>query len=458
MNPLTLSSSISNMANQYWQLINVMLFSLKIIGYIVVLFLGIAFVSAALSLAFPAFSVLVLASSSIVSLVGFVGLPIGVFVLAANRSISLMANIKQKLFVITLIFTLSSILINTLISANPEHAISKINLILIGLIFCPLYFMLTIVIASKDIGLSMFSPILMIVITKTALSYLLGVHVILLSIGGFVSWLLFYRWWINFVPSGRIDKSVFLQADSANVQELPWEKLLWFKTGKISTAMGTFLLGCSDHISSFLRRILLIFFFGLLCALYATGGFKIDNFGSDALRVAIFVASAYSFILMSMDFYSKKMMLNIKRAWLVFSGNREGLFLYMESFFWRGLGWLVAFNFTLLTLFLLFTHQLQYLIYTVVGILIMSLIVTLDFYWDVYCYRKDQQVGHINFRKTIVSTFLVILSCYYLVEKYSTFNTPEIKDGVALLVALLAVGLLKPVRQLCMKRFKRVDI
>ena len=75
-----------------------------------------------------------------------------------------------------------------------------------------------------------------------------------------------------------------------------------------------------------------------------------------------------------------------------------------------------------------------------------------------YCYRKGQQAGHINFRKAIVSAFLVILSCFYLVEKYSTFNTPEIKDGAALLIALLAIVLLKPARKVCMKRFKLVDI
>ena len=458
MNQLKPLASVGVAANQYWQLINVMLFSLKIVGYIVVLFLGIAFVSAVLSLAFPAFSLLVLTSFSIVSLVGFVGLPIGVFVLTANRSINLMANIKQKLFIVTLIFTLSSVLINTLFSVNPMHAISKVNLILIWLLFCPLYFMLTIMIASKDIGLSMFSPVIMIVVAQTSFAYLSSINVIFLSVGSFASWSLFYRWWMGFVPSGGVIKSVLLQTDSSKVQESLWEKFLWFKAGKISTAMGTFLLGYSDHVSSFLKRISSIFFFSLLCMLYASSGFKTINFFGDSFRIAIFVACAYSFILMSMDFYSRKMMLNIKRAWLVFSGNREGLFLYIESFFWRGLGWLVVFNFMLLALFLFFTHQLQYLAYAVAGILIMSLIITLDFYWDVYCYRKAQQVGHINFRKAIVSAFLVILSCYYLVEKYSTFNTPEIKDAVALLIALLAVGLLKPVRKLCMKRFKLADI
>jgi hypothetical protein len=458
MNQLTLSSSIGNTVNQYWQLINIMLFSLKVVGYIVVLFLGIAFISAALSVVFPAFSVLASASFSIVSLVGFFGLPIGVLVLTANRTVNLMANIKQKLFVITLLFTLSSVLINTLFSVSPEQAMSKVNLILIWLLFCPLYFMLTIVIASKDVGLSMLSPVLMIVFAQTAFTHLSGVHVILLSIGIFSTWCLFYRWWTKFVPSEGVVKSVWLKIDNSKVQELPWEKILQFRASKISTAMGTFLLGYSDHVLFFIKRIFLIFFFSLLCALYATSGFKIDELGGDALRIAVFVACVYSFILMSMDFYSKKMMLNIKRAWLVFFGNRGGLFLYMESFFWRGLGLLVAFNFTLLTLFLLLTQQLQYLIYVVVGILIMSLIVTLDFYWDIYCYRKDQQVGHINFRKAGVSAFLIVTSCYYLVEKYSTFNTPEIKDAVALLVALLAVGLLNPVRKLCMKRFKLVDI
>lgn len=458
MNPLTLSSSISNMANQYWQLINVMLFSLKVVGYIVVLFLGMALISAVLSLVFPDFAILASISFSIVSVVAFMGLPIGVFVLAGSRSINLAANIKKKLFCIILMTTLLTVLINVIFSVNPANAIPKINLILIWLLLCPLYFMLTILIASKDVGLSMFSPVLMIVIAKTVFTYLSGVHVILLSMSAMVGWLLFYRWWISFTPTGSAIRSIFLQEDAAKVQEPFWEKFMWLKAGKISTAMGTFLLGRSDHILSFLKRISFIFFLSLLWMLYASNGFKVNGFDGDKLRIAIFAACAYSFVLISMDFYSRKMMLNMKRAWLVFSGNREGLFLYMESFFWRGLGWLVAFNFILLAVFLLFTHQLQYLMYVVVGVLIMSLIITLDFYWDVYCYRKGQQAGHINFRKAIVSAFLVILSCYYLVEKYSAFNTLEMKDGVALLVALTTIALLKPARKLCMKRFKLVDI
>ena len=458
MNLLTLSSSMGNVANQYWQLINVMLFSLKVVGYIVVLFLGIALVSAVLSLVFPDFSLLASLSFSIFSVIGFMGLPIGVFVLAGNRSINLAANIKKKLFAIMLVTTLLIVLLNILFSANPAHAMPKINLILIWLLFCPIYFMLTILIARKDVGLSMFSPVIMIVVGKTAFTYLSGVHVILLSVVGFVGWFLFYRWWMSVIPAGGAITSTFLQADGSKMQEPLWEKFMWLKAGKISTAIGTFLLGRSDHVSSFLKRISLIFLVSLLWMLYASNGFKVNDFDGDKLRIAIFAACAYSFILISMDFYSRKMMQNIKRAWLVFSGNREGLFLYVESFFWRGLGWLVAFNFTLLALFLLFTHQMQYMMYVVVGVLIMSLIITLDFYWDIYCYRKGQQAGHINLRKAIVSAFLVITSCYYLVEKYSTFNTPEIKDAVALLVALLAVGLLQPARKLCMKRFKLVDI
>ncbi len=458
MNQLTYFSSISNVANQYWQLINVMLFSLKVVGYIVVFFLGIAFVSAALSLVFPDFAILASISFSIFSFVGFMGLPVGVFVLAGNRSINLAANIKKKLFLIMFTTTLLTVLINIVFIVNPAYAIPKMNLIVMWLLFCPLYFMLTIFIAGKDIGLSMFSPVLMIVIAKTAFAYLSDVPVILLFVGGFAGWLLLYRWWMNFIPAGGTITSTFLQADGSKMQEPLWETFMWLKTGKISTAMGTFLLGSSDHISFFLKRISLIFFFSLLCALYATTGFKMNNLSSDTLRVAVFAACVYSLISMSVDFYSRKMMLNMKRAWLVFSGNREGLFLYMESFFWRGLGWLVAFNFTLLALFLLFTHQLQYLMYVAVGVLILSLIITLDFYWDIYCYRKGQQAGHINIRKAIVSAFLVILSCYYLVEKYSTFNTLEIKDGVALLVALMTIALLKPARKVCMKRFKLVDI
>ena len=354
--------------------------------------------------------------------------------------------------------TLLTVLINIVFIVNPAYAIPKINLIVMWLVFCPLYFMLSIFIAAKDISLSMFSPVLMIVIAKTAFAYLSDVPVIWLSVGAVASWVLFHYWWMSFTLKGGAIKSALLQVDCSGVQEPLWEKLVWFKAGKISTAMGTFLLGRSDHVLSFIKRISFIFFLSLLWMLYASNGFKLNDFDGDKFRIAIFAACAYSFVLISMDFYSRKMMLNMKRAWLVFSGNREGLFLYMESFFWRGLGWLVAFNFTLLAVFLLATHQLQYLIYVVVGVLIFSLIITLDFYWDVYCYRKGQQAGHINFRKAIVSAFLVILSCYYLGEKYSNFNTLEIKDGVALLVTLLTIILLKPARKVCMNRFKWVDL
>ncbi len=458
MSQFTRGSSIVEIVNQYWQLITVMLFSLKVVGYIVVFFLGVAIVSAGFSLVFPDFAILASISFSIFSFVAFMGLPVGIFVLAGNRSINLAANIKKKLFLIMFTTTLLTVLINIVFIVNPVHAIPKINLMVMCLLFCPLYFMLTILIAGKDISLSMFSPVLMIVIAKTAFAYLSDVAVIWLSVGAVASWVLFQYWWMSFTLKGGAIKSALLQVDGSGVQEPLWEKLVWFKAGKISTAMGTFLLGRSDHVFSFLKRILFIFFISFLWMLYASNGFKLTEFYGDKIRIAIFAASAYSFILISMDFYSRKMMLNMKRAWLVFAGNREGLFLYMESFFWRGLAWLVSFNVVLLAFFLLFTHQLQYLLYVAVGVLIMSLIITLDFYWDIYCYKKGQQAGHINFRKAIVSAFLVILSCYYLVEKYSAFNTLEMKDGVALLVALTAIALLKPARKLCMKRFKLVDI
>jgi hypothetical protein len=458
MNQYAHSSSAGSFVNQYWQLINVMLFSLKVVGYIVVFFLGVAIVSAALSLVFPDFAILASISFSIFSFVGFMGLPVGVFVLAGNRSINLAANIKKKLFLIMFTTTLLTVLINIVFIVNPVHAIPKMNLMVMCLLFCPLYFMLTIFIADRDISLSMFSPVLMIVIAKTAFAYLSDVPVAWLSVGAVASWVLFHYWWMSFTLKGGAIKSALLQVDSSGVQEPLWEKLVWFKVGNISTAMGTFLLGRSDHVFSFLKRILFIFFISFLWMFYASNGFKLTEFYGDKIRIAIFAASAYSFILISMDFYSRKMMLNMKRAWLVFAGNREGLFLYMESFFWRGLAWLVSFNFVLLALFLLFTHQLQYLMYVAVGVLIMSLIITLDFYWDIYCYRKGQQAGHINVRKAIVSACLVIMSCYYLVEKYSAFNKPEMKDGVALLVVLLVIVLLKPARKVCMKRFKWVDI
>ncbi len=458
MKQIARRSSIVEMANQYWQLINVMLFSSKVVGYILVLFFGVSIASVIIGLVISDFFLLASISFSIFSLVVFMGLPIGVFILAGNRSINLAASIKKKLFLLMFTATLLIVLMNIVFIVNPAHAIPKINLIAMWLLFCPLYFILTILMASKDVSLSMFSPVIMIVVAKTSFTHLSCVSVIWLMIGAIVSWLCIYQWWINFKPKSSALKSIFLQDDVARVPEPFWEMFMWLKTGKISTAMGTYLLGRSDHIASFLKRITFIFSLSLLWMLYAFNGFKLNEFDGDKIRMATFAACAYSFILISMDFYSRKMMLNMKRAWLVFSGNREGLFLYMESVFWRGLAWLVSFNFVLLALFLLFTHQLQYLMYVAVGVVIMSLIIVLDFYWDIYCYRKGQPVGHINFRKAIVSAFLVILSCYYLVEKYSAFNTLEIKDGVALLVTLSTILLLKPVRKLCINRFKWVDL
>lgn len=462
MNRLMARASVSVVANQYWQLINALLFTLKVIGYLIVLFLGVGIVSVVLGLVFSGFqpigAALAGVSFLIISIIGFFCLPVGMLILISNKSINLMGNVRQKLFYIALIFSLVIITSYSFFVGISEKSISPAAFILVCLMFCPIYLLLTIFVANKDVGLSMFAPILVLLITQSAFNYVSHLHPAVLATCNVVGWLLFYRWWISFISSWGNTKSVFLQTEKFQIAESLWDKLLIFKAGKISTAMGTFLLGYSDHVSSFLKRISLIFILCLLWLLYASSGFKTIEIGGDKLRISIFAACAYSFILMSMDFYSRKMMLNIKRAWLVFSGNREGLFLYIESFFWRGLGWLVIFNCTLLVLFLLFTHQLQYLIYVVVGVLIMSLMITLDFYYDVYCYRKGQQAGHINFRKAIVSAFLVILSCYYLMEKYNAFNTPEIKDAVALLIVLLVISLLKPMRKLCMKRFKLVDI
>lgn len=88
----------------------------------------------------------------------------------------------------------------------------------------------------------------------------------------------------------------------------------------------------------------------------------------------------------------------------------------------------------------------------------MSCIVVFDFYWDVCCYKKDQHLGHVKLRKAFVTVGLVLLVCYYLVEKYSVFNVFGFKDFIVVFAIAIAMVLLKPVRKLCMKRFKMVDI
>lgn len=454
--------SIGVVANQYWQLINALLFTLKVIGYLIVLFLGVGIVSVALGVVFSEFqpiaTVLAGVSFLIISIIGFFCLPVGMLILISNKNINLLGNVRQKLFFIALIFSLVMLTAYSFFVGVSERSISPVVFILSCLLFCPIYFLLTIFAANKDVGLSIFAPLFVLVATQSAFNYVSHFSPVVLVLGDLVGWLLFYRWWARFVSSWGNTKSVFLQTERFQMTESLLEKLLIFRAGKIRTPMGTFLLGHSDHISSFLKRISVMFLFCLSCALFAQGGFNVASFDDEKLRIAIFVSCAYSFILMSMDFYSKKMMLNLKRAWLIFPGNREGLFFYIESFFWRGLALLAVLNFTMLALFLLFTQSLQYLAYVMAGIVVMSLIVTLDFYWDIYCYRKGQEVGHINFRKAIVSAFLVMLGCVYLVGKYSNFNMLEIKDAIALLVVLSAVGLLKLARKFCMKRFTLADI
>jgi len=209
---------------------------------------------------------------------------------------------------------------------------------------------------------------------------------------------------------------------------------------------------------SFIKRLTLTYAFSLAFAIYILGGLKHFIVDWDQLRSSIFAACAYSFILMTMDFYSKQIMANLRRAWLVFPGDREDLFRYVESSFWRGLRLLAGVNIGWLFLFLLLTQQLSYLVYVIVGVVIMSLIVIFDFYWDLYTYKRDQHVGQVKLRKGLVSAIFVLLGCYYLIEKYSTYTVPEWKDLIVLFVMLLTVVSLKPIRKLCMKRLKMVDI
>ncbi|GGY87181.1 hypothetical protein GCM10011613_35470 [Cellvibrio zantedeschiae] len=462
MNQLLGWASISNMANQYWQLINAMLFNLKVIGYLVVLFLAAALVALLVGICvskfWPLGLVLALLSLSIIGVLGFVGLPIGMLILIANKNIGLMANIRKKLFLITLLFSLFIIGINSVFILNTGKSALSLTFLLGGLLCCPLCYALTIFIASKDVGMAIFSPMLLIVFAKMTLAYIPAESPMFLALGNIVGWGAFYFWWMRFHPSGNVSKSVFLQTDKSQIHGALLQKFLLFRTKKIKTPMGTFLLGHSDHVVSFLKRLTLTYSFSLAFAVFLLGGFRNEHLDWEQLRISIFAACAYSFILMTMDFYSKKIMTNLRRAWLVFPGNREDLFHYLESFFWRGLRLLVAVNLMLLFLFLLGTQQLSYLIYISAGAAIMSLIVIFDFYWDVYSYKREQQVGQIKLSKALVSAVLVLLGCYYLVEKYSTFNVPEIKDLIALLVVVTVIALLNPVRKICMKRFKLVDI
>jgi hypothetical protein len=154
MNQLKPLVSVGVVANQYWQLINAMLFNLKTIGYVFVVFFSIALIAVLLIIIFPGFYMLgvglTFLAGLILALVGIIALPMGVVSLLANRHISMMADIRTKLFVIACVFCF---LVSFLVSTSPffiKNEVLSFGVVVYVFLSCTLYFWFATYICSKQ--------------------------------------------------------------------------------------------------------------------------------------------------------------------------------------------------------------------------------------------------------------------------------------------------------------------
>lgn len=446
---------------QYWQLLHAMLFNLKTIGYVLVFFFGCTLIALGLGIAFrksmPIALVLVYLSSAIFFVMGLLGLPIGMYVLASNRHISLIADVRNKLFNMGIIFSVLFSIAVSLFVINTPQTDFHLSHTLFCFFVCALYFWLMIYIASKNVGLALLTPIFFIAGLKFSSNLFTETIPIALAATGGVAWWLFYRWWMTFIPDRRATTFVFLQVDRHKLQELPFEKWIIFSSNKVKTPLGTVLLGYGDGLSAFVKRLAATYSICLLLSFYVFGGFK-GGITQEQLIIAVLIASAYTLIMMNMESYNKKILINFKRTWLIFSGNRMDFFIYVESFVWRSLGFLLILNFLCLSVFLFVISGVQYIFYVACALIIVGLILVINFYWDIYSHESKREATDIDIRKALTNAVVLLLTIYYLVEKFQHLTVFDVKDAIAGLLVIVAIGSLKFLRFQALKKWILTDI
>ncbi len=462
MNQLKPLESVGVTANQYWQLINAMLFNLKTIGYVFVVFLSVALIAVLLIIIFPDVYMLgvglTFLAGLILALVGIMALPVGMVSLLANRHIFIMSDIRNKLFVIACVFCF---LTSLLVSISPffiKNEVLSFSVVIYVFLSCTLYFWFATYICNKQFELLFIAPLVMIIWVKFSFETLVGLHSVALILIVLLSWLLFYRWWIAFSPKHPRVKSILMETDRRKMQEtLSMDKWQYFLSNHVKTPIGSLLLGYGDSPLTLIKSLIFVYFAALIFSFWVCNGFGDWQFTNNAFTATI-IAFGYSFLFSVIGLPAKSMLINVRRGWLAFTSHRLDFFLYIERQFFKGLSILVVLSFALIILLLLISHHAHYFLYCIGALLELSVLAILMFYADIYFYKRGRLVpGDINLLKTAGNLICFVPLVCYLVFKYQTFNIFEVKDAIAIGLALLVVLSLKAIRTKAINKWQTAD-
>lgn len=463
MNQLKPLASVGVAANQYWQLINSMLFNFKTIGYVFVFFLSIAFVAALMVLFYADFytvsAVVISLSLFILVFIGVIALPVGMLVLLCNRHISAMADIRNKLFVIACVFCFFSSLLMSTSPVIIKKELFSFSVAVYVFLSYVLYFWLAIYICSKRFEFLSIAFFAMIAWVNVSYEALIALHHVALLLITLLAMVLFYRWWVSFSPKLSRINSEFVKSGREKMQEMPPMDNLgdWFHllSNRMKTPVGSVLLGCGDSIASFIKPLIAIYLTSLAFSFFICKGFVGWHFTENAFSATI-IALGYSFLISAICLPAKNMLMNVRRGWLAFEGNRCDLFLYLESKFFKDLSILAAFNFILIVAFALASNHAHYLMYCLGALLGLSVLAILMFYADIYFYKRGRLApGDINLFKTAVNIVCFVPLVFYLVFKYQAFNVFDVGDGIAIGIVLLVLMCLKAVRLSAMQKWQK---
>lgn len=462
MNQLKPLTSLGVVANQYWQLINAMLFNLKTIGYVFVVFFSVGLIAALLIIILPDFYSLgvglTFLAAMILALVGIMALPMGMVSLLANRHIFAIADIRNKLFLIASAFCC---FVSFVLCSSPffiKNEVVSIGVMAYVSLSCTLYFWLSTYICSKRFELSFITPLALIAWVRVSFAFLVELHPAALFLMVLLSWLLFYRWWIAFSPKHPRVKSILMETDRRKMQEtLSLDKWQYFLSNHIKTPIGSLLLGYGDSPLAFIKSLIFVYLVALIFSFFVCGGF-VDWQFTDSAFTATIIAFGYSFLMSAIGLPAKSMLINVRRGWLVFTGHRLDFFLYIERQFFKGLSVLVILNLALIILLLLISNHAHYLLYCVGALLGLLVLAVLMFYADIYFYKRGALVpGDINLMKSAVIFICFAPLVCYLIDKYQAFNVFEVEDAIAIGVALLVVLSLKAIRTQAINKWQKAD-
>ncbi|RYG10707.1 MAG: hypothetical protein EOO07_21715 [Chitinophagaceae bacterium] len=206
-----------------------------------------------------------------------------------------------------------------------------------------------------------------------------------------------------------------------------------------------------------IKKLLVIYLTTFLFAVVVCGGFKDGHFTENAFE-AVLITLAYAFVMSGIDFFSRRMLVNLSRCWLHFPGNRTDFFLYMESKFFSGLGFLSVLNAGVIILLAWVGGYADYFLYCVAGLVILSLILLWNFYLGIYFYSRNRQgVEEINYRVFLVHAVIFIPAIAYLFLKYQNFNRLGVLDVVATCFVVTLIASLKLMRSNTIKQWQQAD-